>query len=772
MEKKITQLIEETKKRHPLFQPLFYRLTNNNDKQAFNELIEQTPTLKVFDELTSQLEELIKLRSPQIKYKQEALEKEIQLHLGTIQIEDYGVWVFYPWSLTLIHLLDEEEFIEVRTNRNKYKITEQEAAILSTKKIGVIGLSVGRSIAMTMATERIVGEIRLADFDVLELSNYNRIQASLIDMGVSKVISAARQIAEIDPFLKVICYHDGITEENITDFFLQGGKLDIVLDECDGLDMKIFARKKAKELSIPVVMDTSDRGMIDVERFDLEPNRPILHGLIDHLDTNNLKELTNEEKIPYILPMVGIETISPRLKASMIEVEQTITTWPQLASSVMLGGAVAIDVCRRIVLNQFNDSGRYYVDVEELVNNENRDLKKKVKILKKEKSLLPGQMRKDAMTIPSSTKYCQGLNEQELKTLIQAATLAPSGGNCQPWKWLYTDKKLLLFHNKVHSTSFLDYNSLASYIAFGAASENLILKAHQLGLEVVSQFLPIKKNDDLIATFNFFKSRKKLKGVDYEQHDFDYLVDAINVRNTNRKVTIKQQINQSILDHLKEVARTIQGARLLLFDRQQDIDALSEIIGEIERMRLLHNESYRDIMNEIRWTKKEAIQSNDGIDLRTVDLTAEEAAGLAMLKNPLVTEHLNRLGEEVGAAFKKQSKRAISAASAIGLIVMPSDKPEAFYNGGRALQRVWLEANNMGVSLQPLSPLVFYFARLLANDYGGLSYKQVETLNRLKIDFEKIKNTDLKEIFLFRLCIADAPTVKSLRRPINKILIS
>jgi hypothetical protein len=31
--------------------------------------------------------------------------------------------------------------------------------------------------------------------------------------------------------------------------------------------MKIITRLKAKELGIPVVMDTSDRGMLDVERL-------------------------------------------------------------------------------------------------------------------------------------------------------------------------------------------------------------------------------------------------------------------------------------------------------------------------------------------------------------------------------------------------------------------------------------------------------------------------------------------------------------------------
>ena len=45
----------------------------------------------------------------------------------------------------------------MRTNRNKYKITPEEEALLSKKKIGIIGLSVGKAIATTIAMERVCG---------------------------------------------------------------------------------------------------------------------------------------------------------------------------------------------------------------------------------------------------------------------------------------------------------------------------------------------------------------------------------------------------------------------------------------------------------------------------------------------------------------------------------------------------------------------------------------------------------------------------------------
>lgn len=316
----------------------------------------------------AQLRELIKCKNPSIQIGEEEYPELIQRHLAGKELLEYGVWVYYPWNQRLVHLLDEEEFIEVRTNRNRNKITTEEQKILKSKKIGIVGLSVGQSIALTIAMERTCGELRLADFDTAELSNLNRIRTGVYNLGLNKTVIAAREILEIDPFLNVKIFMDGLHEGNVDEFFLEGGKLDLFIEVCDGLDLKITSRFKAREFQIPVVMDTNDRGMLDVERFDLEPHRPIFHGLADGLDPDNIKNLTNEEKIPYILKMIGADTMSTRLKASMLEVKKSINTWPQLASSVTLGGAATTDVCRRILLDQFHDSGRYYVDLDEIIS--------------------------------------------------------------------------------------------------------------------------------------------------------------------------------------------------------------------------------------------------------------------------------------------------------------------------------------------------------------------------------------------------------------------
>lgn len=350
------------------YHPVFFRCTTSEGKSALtNFLNTRENPVYIYDEIDLQLREIIKIKFTGKLKDEKEIQKHIEEHLRGTAKEDYGVWVYYPWCNNLVHIVDEEEFIHIRTNRNLNKITADERAILLQKKIGVIGMSVGQSIAITLAMERGCGELRLADFDNLELSNLNRIKSGIESLGLPKVVIAAREIARIDPFIKVKCYLEGITESNIEEFLLHDGKIDLLVEECDTVNIKILSRQKARQHKIPVIMDTNDRGMLDVERFDLESDMALLHGLIKENDVTNFNQLTPEEQLAAIVSMVDEKNMSSRLRDSIKEIGKSLTSYPQLASSVVLGAALCTDVSRRILLNQFQKSGRYYIDLEQLI---------------------------------------------------------------------------------------------------------------------------------------------------------------------------------------------------------------------------------------------------------------------------------------------------------------------------------------------------------------------------------------------------------------------
>ena len=348
-----------------------FSLDSTTDRVRLATLIKSNRGITEINTIRNQISELIKIRNPKITNSEHRLllEKEF---LDKISIDQFGVWVYYSWNKNLVRLLPEKEFIELRTNRNNLKITTQEQDTLLSKSIGIIGLSVGQSVALTLAMERSASELRIADYDTLELSNLNRIRSGIHNINLPKTVIVAREIAEIDPYLKVLCYKDGITKNNLTDFLTKGKKIDLLIDECDSIDIKLLCRIKARELKIPVIMDTSDNGMLDIERFDIEPQRPILHGFVNEgvvVDETNKMEIANQ--------ILDFENLSERMKISIKEIGKSISTWPQLASDVILGGAVAAIVSRLILLKSDVKSGRYYFNVEKHVSTPKQNRREK-----------------------------------------------------------------------------------------------------------------------------------------------------------------------------------------------------------------------------------------------------------------------------------------------------------------------------------------------------------------------------------------------------------
>lgn len=750
-----------------VYKPVFLRLTDHSEQVALDDLIENNVSF-FHDEIYSQLQELIKMKSPAQRIRPEEYPELIKKHLAGRDMNAYGVWVYYPWNRRLVHMLDEEEFRQVRTNRNQYKITAKEQEILSTKRIGIIGLSVGQSIALTLAMERGFGELRLTDFDVLELSNLNRIRSSVHNLGIPKVVITAREIAEMDPFLKVNCFFSGLTEENMNDFFISNGKLDLLVDECDGLDIKILARFKARELGIPVIMDTSDRGMLDVERFDLEPNRPLLHGTIDNVDPNTIKGLSTEDKIPIMLQMLGVENISLMAKASMIEVEQTINTWPQLASSVALGGAVGADVSRRILLDQYHESGRYYIDLEELIGDQKAETEKQINRVNPYHLLTVEEMKQMVTGLKIQADDADiSPDKESISDMVAAAAAAPSTGNDQPWKWLYKNSTLYLFHDEFRSHSFGDFQKTASFITFGAAYENLYIHALKLGIEPYYTFFPNKSDEKLVAAIRFRKHKP-----DALTELLGPLDQAIYKRHTNRVMSPRVAIPQDIYSRLALLAESVPGAKMRCFTDENEMKGLARIIGACDRMRLMHPEGHYDFVHrEMRWTPEDAENTLTGIDIRTLELGNSLMAAMSVIKSEKVIDAVKNLGG--GNALGMLAMRTVSTASALCMISLPGYKLRNFFEGGRAMERFWLEATNLNLAIHPVISPLYLFSRILHGNGEGLDEKNIKELQFLREQFNKITgtgNTDA-EVFLTKIAIAEEPKLKAHRLPVKDILV-
>lgn len=321
------------------------------------------PIWKTVDIYQQQLAELFVVRHPAKQHDEKALADFVNNHDGDNELS--GCWVYYPWSGVLLHCVSEAELFELRTNRNKNLVTASEQAKLKDICVGILGLSVGRSIASTLAYSGLSANMKLADKDTLETVNLNRLRARLSEVTESKLALAAQHIWELNPFAKLKLFADGIHDKNLDDFF-GAPKPTVIFDEMDDFPMKIKIRLKARERKTPVIMLTSlgDNILIDIERYDLDHSSKLFNGLIGDTPEEILRTKVGErEKIKYAIDLVGTQYIPSRALESLFEINKTLIGRPQLASTISVDGGLGAFLVRRLALDEELPSGRYYLSL-------------------------------------------------------------------------------------------------------------------------------------------------------------------------------------------------------------------------------------------------------------------------------------------------------------------------------------------------------------------------------------------------------------------------
>jgi molybdopterin/thiamine biosynthesis adenylyltransferase/nitroreductase len=656
------------------------------------------PGVVVVDELAEQLEQLARARAPR---DGDAVEP----------VETDAPWVFYPWRRTLVRVLPEPLHRELRFDRNRYAITPDEQTRLASLTIAVAGLSVGRAVVTTLAHEGIGGELRLADFDVLDLSNLNRVTGGIADVGVGKVVLAAREVAELDPYIRVVGFERGVEEETL-DAFIDGA--DVIVDECDGLEIKLLLRERARRAGIPVVMATSHRGMLDVERFDLEPEREPFHGLLGDVSSAVLAGLTTKQKVPYVIRILDPERLSERAAASLVEVKETLSTWPQLASDVALGGAMVANAVRRIALGELTASGRFYADLDELV------------AAGREAALRPAAARVESApdALPS--------REDPIRFIVACATSAPSGGNMQPWRFEAGSDRIRARVDPSRS-SLLDFRGRAARLALGAALEGAQIGARALGLEPAAAL-----HDD----------GWELSWAPGEVRDE---VELLLRRGCNRRTDGGGPVELGGLS----------AAPLHVAAYDGDLRALGAALGALDRVRFLSERLREDMLGELRFPGEDL---RDGIDVASLELDASDLAAMDVLRTGAGMALLASLDR--GWGLGNLARDAFAASGGALILRAHSLEPRALIEGGRGLMRLWLQATRRDLAIHPWgSP--FLFQRLL-EEPDSLEPWERDALTRAAGAFELDAGRPI--LLVLRVSRAGRPSTRSRRRPLDDVL--
>ena len=114
----------------------------------------------------------------------------------------------------------------------------------------------------------------------------------------------------------------------------------------------------------------------------------------------------------------------------------------------------------------------------------------------------------------------------------------------------------------------------------------------------------------------------------------------------------------------------------------------------------------------------------------------------------------------------KGNVKLYSKISALGVILSKSNVPKDYILAGRAMQRVWLEAAGLGLSIQPVTGIIFFIQRLIAGDKESFSKEHSKMIADAFSGIAEEFETDNKNIaMLFRLGYTNKKAFKSLRLP-------
>lgn len=351
--------------------PILVRMNRQKAYEQLQKIIQNNRISQIIDNYAEQYAELLLSRNAHLyranhEVQSSSIAKMLDEHYDGKEPWQLGTWVYFPWNGQLVHILAQKEFEDLRTIRNRELITADEQEVLYDFEAVSFGMSVGSAGALALGITGISRRAKLVDGAVISGSNLNRILTGVSSVGTSKATVIGRQIYEMNPY-STLEYFDKVSESNIIDIFDKPWPVKVAIDEIDDIEMKVRIRAEARKRRIPVLMATElgDTIMLDVERYDLEPNRDLFHGIspgIEDLLTTKLDSYREwTKKAVSIIDPINMPL---KMQKSLLKIGTTIVTHPQLGSSVMMTGGVLAFAVKSIALGSPLKSGRYVISLE------------------------------------------------------------------------------------------------------------------------------------------------------------------------------------------------------------------------------------------------------------------------------------------------------------------------------------------------------------------------------------------------------------------------
>ncbi|MDE1919087.1 MAG: nitroreductase family protein [Patescibacteria group bacterium] len=347
----------------------------------------------------------------------------------------------------------------------------------------------------------------------------------------------------------------------------------------------------------------------------------------------------------------------------------------------------------------------------------------------------------------------------DLERILEAGNSAPSGENCQPWRFVVRGNTISIHLLYERDQSAYSWGQRASYLACGAVIENVAVQASAEGYRTDIRYFP-NQNDSWHVADIFLEKDGNIRA--------DLFVPFISKRITNRKPYANDPLTGEERAALFSAAAQA-GGDFSLVEKEGDIKLLGRIGSTNEQVMLANRSLHQFFFSHVSWTKEEDEQKKVGFYIETLELPPPAKAMFKVFRHWPIMRILGALG--FNHIVAKQNGVTNAAASAIGALMITQTEPLDFVKVGRAAERLWLAATARGLSFQPLTGVLFFKLKIEGGEgMAFASYEQKLIMDAYQKASEVFDSGGKHIAFMFRVGHGDAPSAHAVRFPLAEVV--
>ncbi len=340
-----------------------------------------------------------------------------------------------------------------------------------------------------------------------------------------------------------------------------------------------------------------------------------------------------------------------------------------------------------------------------------------------------------------------------IQKIVEDGVTAPSGENCQPWKFTFDKGKLSIFNIPEADFSLYNNKQRGSYIAHGSLIENIRISALRYGYNVNISLFPDSGDVKHIADI-LFESTVPVTELLYQE---------LRKRCTNRKDYKDVLLTNEEKKELQLSIDELGYNTFFVIDDDKSKKSLGKALAYHEKV-LFENKKMHDFFyHHILWDKKDEEKAG-GFFIDTLEFLPQQLQAVKLFKHwPLLT--LGNKLFNVSTMISKENGEKYAQGGGFGFILMDGETDVDFVRLGMSVERLWLTASHLDVAVHPCNGTLYLENHINDSGEGDFSKDHVEGIRKAYADI--ISHLDLgnKKIgFIFRLGKAEKPTAVAKRK--------